>query len=169
MEMYEWATGIFIGSLVFAGASYRMLSSFMSVAPRPVESAKSRSLSSNEATQRAVSFALRRATPCSGNLFVQRGCVKAALRTVTHWLPAMSFWIKQLYVDHDDYFTVSRERFGSRYYLDVLCGEIGVYERRIELNREEIDEFNRDPRALRVLALRLTQWPDRYKDRLLRG
>jgi hypothetical protein len=72
-----------------------------------------------------------------------------------------------VYVNHEDHFSVVRQRgTPDRYFLDVLCGGIGMFERRIEMTPEEIEMFRTNPQDLRVLALKVNKWPERFTERM---
>ena len=80
--------------------------------------------------------------------------------------PVNSANTKQLYIDREASFSVSLEPSTGRYYLDVLCGGIGMFERRLPLTPEEVESFKRDPNEIRTLALQVRTWPERFEARL---
>jgi hypothetical protein len=72
-----------------------------------------------------------------------------------------------LLVDHDRMFSVSREREGAgRYFLDVLCGGVGLFERRLVLNSEEIGWLHEQRSLLHTLAAQVRKWPERFEGRI---
>lgn len=72
-----------------------------------------------------------------------------------------------LYVNDEASFSVSREQHGSRrHFLDVLCGGVGMFERRLEMTAEEVESFRHDPTELITLADQVRKWPERFGQRV---
>lgn len=73
-----------------------------------------------------------------------------------------------LYVSQAGGFSVVRERHGERrHWLDVLCGGVGMYERRLTMTAAEVAEFAADPEALTGLAARVRKWPEVFGERVV--
>ena len=71
-----------------------------------------------------------------------------------------------LHLDREEMFSVSREGVTGRYFLDVLCGGVGMFERRLEMNPEEIGWFLHDHQQMKTLVRQVRAWPDRFEGRL---
>jgi len=73
-----------------------------------------------------------------------------------------------LHIDREEMFAVSRERFdGRRYFLDVLCDKsFAQFERRLEMNAEEVEWFLHDPQQFKTLVRQVQHWPHRFTGRL---
>lgn len=64
------------------------------------------------------------------------------------------------------YDVVVDERTGA-YFLDVVCGGVGMYVVRIRLTPEEIEDFKRNETSLDGLARQVSYDPDRFAERLV--
>jgi hypothetical protein len=60
-------------------------------------------------------------------------------------------------LEHDDE--------SNEYVLDVVCGTVAIYTIKIKLNDEEIRGYLTDPSSIRVLAYRISDYPDEYLER----
>ena len=78
----------------------------------------------------------------------------------------VKFREKVLYLDPQGRFSVSKHRWKREFYLDVLSGRVGVFERRLSLTDEEIRTFEKDAKAMEPLAAQVLAWPERFGSRL---
>lgn len=53
----------------------------------------------------------------------------------------------------------------NEYFLDVVCGTVAIYTIKIKLNEEEVREYLADPSSVRILAYRISDYPNEYLDR----
>ena len=72
----------------------------------------------------------------------------------------MSIREKLLYVDLQGRFSVSRHRWKRQFYLDVLCGRVGLFQRRVTLFDDEVSAFERDPSSIAELAEQVFARPE---------
>jgi hypothetical protein len=73
---------------------------------------------------------------------------------------------KLIYVDPDGRFYLSRHRWKNEFYLDVLCGRVGLFERRLTLTDYEVQSFERDAATLEALADEVFAHPEKFGSRV---
>jgi len=61
-------------------------------------------------------------------------------------------------------YSLYRDRYGE-FWIEVVCGTIGLYEIKVKLTEQEKSRFNSDPTFLEDLAYMISKNPDQYKDR----
>ena len=72
--------------------------------------------------------------------------------------------MKTLYVEPWAYEVLLDEVTGE-YFIDVLCGTVGMYNVRLKLTDEEVEAFGVDSTALEYLADRVRYSPQAFADR----
>jgi hypothetical protein len=73
---------------------------------------------------------------------------------------------KLVYVDPEGRFSLSRHRWKNEFYLDVPCGRVGLFERRLTLTTGEVQNFERDVATLHVLADEVFVHPEKFGSRV---
>ncbi|HRI03109.1 MAG TPA: hypothetical protein PLL77_05160 [Pyrinomonadaceae bacterium] len=53
----------------------------------------------------------------------------------------------------------------DEYFLDVVCGTVGVYTIKIKLNDPEVEAYNADAASIKDLANSITNSPNGFLDR----
>lgn len=71
-----------------------------------------------------------------------------------------------LHVDQEEMFSVRRDNETNAYYLNVVCGGVAMFERRLTLNAEEADWFRNDPQQFLTLVRQVRKWPERFQGRI---
>lgn len=71
-----------------------------------------------------------------------------------------------LQVDREEMFSVRHDNEANAHYLDVVCGGIAMFERRLTLNAEETNWLRNDPQQFRTLVQQVRKWPERFQGRI---
>ena len=62
-------------------------------------------------------------------------------------------------------YTLFHDEAGGNYYLEAVCGTVGIYTLTIKLTAEEIAAMTADPKYVKDLAQRITYSPTQFMER----
>lgn len=71
--------------------------------------------------------------------------------------------LETIYSNSGMMFSVLKDKESDKYFLEVVCGTIGMYEVTIPLTRDEVSDFNIDPSRINRLVKAVIDNPSEMK------
>ena len=69
-------------------------------------------------------------------------------------------------IEEEDWsYTLFEDEIAGNYFLEAVCGTIGVFNLTICLTADEIDSMASDPSFVKALAAKITYSPSKYLER----
>lgn len=73
--------------------------------------------------------------------------------------------MEAIYRDKALMYSVMKDETDNSYYIQVLCGGVGMYKINVKLSNDEVKEFKENNQSLNDLAREIAMSPDKFKNR----